>query len=99
MSGIIYSSFDKFIYRTPLLHTEFDLKQSLTSGKNLFSDALFISSTDLFDSISRNKKEAADLLDKQQFSYSKYLQRSKYRATPYGLMAGVGVGTFGNEEV
>ena len=98
MSEIIYSSFTKFIYRTPLLHTGFDLKQSLTSRKSLFNDALFISSTDLFDSISRNNKDAADLSEKQKFSYSKYLQRSKYRPTPYGLMAGIAVGTFGNEE-
>jgi lantibiotic biosynthesis protein len=95
MSEIVYSWFDKFIFRTPLLHAGFNFKQSFTQGESLFADALFISSTDLFDSISRSKN-AANLTEKQQFAFDKYLQRSKYRSTPYGLMAGIGIGTIGN---
>src|ERR1043165_60727 len=96
----MFKSFDKFIYRTTLLPFE---SNSYTSElENLlrsdyYKDILYISSSDLFQALSAeekdNKKE-----NKINFSLLKYYLRSKFRCTPFGLLAGIGIGNLNDQQ-
>lgn len=88
----MYSVFDKFVYRIPVLpaNDSFGIIpgniEQLTAN-DFYKDVLYMSSPDLYNFSSSNNKK-----DKHQFALLKYYLRSKYRCTPFGLMAGVGTG-------
>ncbi|MBL7729363.1 MAG: lantibiotic dehydratase [Dinghuibacter sp.] len=92
----MYSVFDKFIFRIPVLPVTdhqppgIDEMNSLLE-KNGFHDMLYMSSPDLYSYVTdagQNKKSR-----KKDLALLRYYLRSKYRCTPFGLMAGVGIGT------
>ena len=95
----MYIPFDKFAYRTSLLPAEGgnysnDLKILLESG--FYKDVIYISSTDLisgFNQVKDKKKES-----KLNFSLLKYFLRSKFRCTPFGLLASIGIGSLSDSK-
>lgn len=102
-----YKCFDTFVIRSSLLPksyfeklsfygTEmiFDLYQS--EDKDVIEEALKVSSESLFNSL---REIPEDVKRKRNLKYGliKYLTRMSTRPTPYGLFAGVGLGTFGEK--
>lgn len=102
-----YKCFDTFIIRSSLLpknyfeklsfygtETVFNLYQS--EDKDVIEEALKVSSESLFNSL---QELPEDVKRRRNLKYSliKYLTRMSTRPTPYGLFAGVGLGTFGDK--
>ena len=94
----LYTWFDQFIFRTPLLpvnraaNTYTEELDNLIAG-DTFKDAMYLSSPDLYNTALDN--EAGTTEDKVRNSLLKYFFRSKFRCTPFGLMAGLGMGAIG----
>ena len=85
---------EKNIIRTPL----FSL--SKTFDENIFNEAIYITSPDLYKEY--KKLLAVTLTNEQEIkklriSLFKYTSRASTRCTPFGLFAGLCLGTFGNE--
>lgn len=82
----------KFIFRTPL----YPFLKSKTD--ELFSEAIHITSPSLrreYEKYLEGKIQSSKEIKKLKTSYYKYLSRSSYRCTPFGLFAGLGTGDFG----
>ncbi|WP_339707692.1 thiopeptide-type bacteriocin biosynthesis protein [Algoriphagus aquimarinus] len=82
-----------FLYRMHLV--DFDPKDKLEIRKNWdwIKEAIRLSSDSLFQEI--EKKEFDSLCSSTQTKIHKYLLRGRYRSTPFGLWAGVGIGMWG----
>lgn len=102
-----YKCHDIFVVRSPLLpkkyfeklssngtETIFDLCQS--KDKNIIEEALKVSSESLCNSL-KEMPEDAKKRRNLKHSLVKYITRMSTRPTPYGLFAGVGLGTFGEK--
>jgi hypothetical protein len=101
-----YKIFDKVVIRSPLLPLLKDI--SILSEEDLkfyiqnetFQEALYVASPDLYkqgkDLLNGNLKEGKDK-DKVTLSILKYIARSGTRCTPFGMFAGVGMGTIGEK--
>lgn len=90
-----YKPFDKFVLRTPLFPLSI-IENRLTQYKNdkCFNEAVFIASPELyFEKQKQNSKES----DKLLIALNKYLYRSFFRCTPFGLFAGCSIGKWGDE--
>lgn len=91
MNKIIpYSNFEKFSFRVPVLPFNFNDKDFIHSA--IFNEAIFLASNELWTESFGNKKEIDTRI---WFSLLKYFSRMKSRCTPFGLFAGVGMGTIG----
>src|SRR5690606_18933502 len=79
----------ELLYRSPLL--VFDIKNPLEIKKHWFEilEAISLSSPILFERI--RLKQPEGLSPREKKSVYRYLLRGKYRATPFGKWAGVGV--------
>ncbi|SHF41277.1 lantibiotic dehydratase family protein [Chryseobacterium sp. OV279] len=105
MEKITYGILDKYALRTPLLScnaeffktVSFDDLERLTDNP-VFMEALYIASRDFYNTLIsfRNTKNKLD--PKAYFSILKYFSRMSTRCTPFGLFAGISVGTFTGEE-
>ena len=83
------------LFRSPLIN--FDIHNSEVIQKHWpeILERIKLSSQDLFKSI--HKKLPDQLSDKEQKSVYKYLIRGRYRPTPFGKWAGVGIANWENE--
>lgn len=77
--------FHSFIIRTPYY--------SVQSKVNLTKEQLFISSFDLQEAVEKKNHEKTKKKEKINKAIESYNKRSKSRCTPFGLLAGVGVGS------
>ncbi|WP_299211119.1 lantibiotic dehydratase family protein [uncultured Dokdonia sp.] len=105
----MYSYFDDFLIRTPSFTFE-ELKQYLFQKEfkdedyedlcknKFFMDAIYIASPVLYNRIQKMLLGELDLKKKEkvQSSIIKYFIRISSRCTPYGLMAGIGIGKITN---
>ena len=107
-----YSTFGSFVLRAPLLPVSF--YQSLTAKDSIsdeqwqevlqnptIREAIYLASSSLFAELSR--WETGQLTDPKkvhrlQLSLLKYLSRMCSRSTPFGLLAGVAVGQWGDHD-
>ncbi|MFC2118217.1 lantibiotic dehydratase family protein, partial [Bacteroidota bacterium] len=101
-----YSSFDKFVLRTPLFPFSY-LKKNLLPGADiklliiriwkikLVREAVFLASPDLFEEIGKiiqGKEFKKKYIWRIYISLLQYFIRMCSRSTPFGLFAGVNVG-------
>lgn len=84
-----------FIYRLPLI--QFDVHDPAAIQKNYpqILEAVRLSSPSLYDAI--HQKPYGSLTENQKLKLHKYLLRGKYRAVPFGMWSGVGIGKAGHE--
>ena len=94
--------FDYYVLRTPLLpFNSFPDAEAIVIEKlledPLIREAIYLSSPSLLDALLQWIKHGVKSLkeeEKLKISFLKYLYRMSFRATPFGLMAGVSVGKF-----
>lgn len=91
----MYTAFDKFIFRTPVLPANdkqpFNLDDiNVMLEREGYLDILYMSSTDLYNFINKTGSEKQN--SKTNFALLRYYLRSKFRCTPFGLLAGIGIG-------
>jgi thiopeptide-type bacteriocin biosynthesis protein len=80
--------FEKVIYRVPQFYIAANLKDSWEELKG----SIKLSSSDFYDQIKDTNADNVHNLPKPIFqTVWKYFNRSKYRATPYGSFAGLGL--------
>lgn len=87
-STVPFKAFDRFIYRIPLLPFNFTGDSNFLQS-DIFKESIYIASRDLYDGLSQDSNE------KLASSLYKYLNRMKFRCTPFGIFAGLGVGKVG----
>lgn len=100
-----YIPFRPFVIRTPLFPLSGIADRSPTED-NVFGEAVFIASPDLYrefkagkstaDEESGNKKDKKNDTEKPALSFEKYYSRSRNRCTPFGLFAGCTSGELGD---
>ncbi len=111
MKNIPYEPFDKIVLRTPL--KSFSYLQHFFSGTDLnidslkkelqdpvLKEAIFLASPDLHEQLNawlNGKTLIKKDLNRLLYSITKYLSRLSSRCTPFGLFAGVSVGSFSDE--
>lgn len=91
-----YSVFNTFVFRSPVFSSKSLISDHWKS--NVFRDAVFLASRNYFDDFSKASQE--ELLATNfavQRTAIKYFTRMKSRCTPFGLFAGVGVGSIDKE--
>lgn len=91
-----YIVFDKFVFRSPVLSSGSSISNYWKS--KVFKDAVFLASRNYFDDFSKVSHEeffAANF--PIQRTAMKYFTRMRSRCTPFGLFAGVGVGSIDKE--
>lgn len=82
-----------FLYRMPLVDFDpLDPKQ-ITLHWNWIKKAISLSSSSLFEKI--DQREFGSLHPETQSKVHKYLLRGRYRPTPFGMWAGVGITSWG----
>jgi hypothetical protein len=112
MKGIPYKHFPKFILRTPLFPLGF--LKPLTEGSStdeedlaevcrnrLVQEAIWLGSPDLHSRL--QAWLSGDVTDREkvlriQYALMRYILRMCSRSTPFGLFAGISVGTIGEKE-
>lgn len=88
-----YAPYQQFLLRTPLFPMAFVEDKDDTCNSDVFREALYIASPELF---AGNISSDAKKQDKYKQSVMKYFHRACTRATPFGLFAGCSVGTLGD---
>ena len=85
---IRYQSFNTYFFRTPFfpISALSDFEEHL--HEPVFKEMLQVATSDLNDGIDKGT-------DKAQYAAYRYYQRACTRSTPFGLLAGCSVGTFG----
>ncbi|UZD23917.1 lantibiotic dehydratase [Algoriphagus halophytocola] len=83
-----------FLYRMHLVDFDPMDKGEIQKNWNWIKEAIRLSSDSLFQEI--EKKQFDSLSFATQAKIHKYLLRGRYRATPFGLWAGVGLGRWGD---
>ena len=102
MQQDIYEAFNKFIFRCPVLPYS-DTSSALLKGDagklagTDFMDAIYVASSEVFDAINADTDQQKNY-QKIYNTLLKYYLRSLYRSTPFGLMAGVGIGNINDGE-
>lgn len=98
---MLYKPFSKFIFRShilPFSRACIDPNiQILDHLNGFFLEAIYLSSIDLYNSIEPSLSDKK-LSPKTHKALLRYLLRAKTRCTPFGLLAGVGLGEIGNFE-
>lgn len=96
MKENMFSSFGKYVFRTPLYpitcRNDFDIYQN----KDCFNEAIMLASPELYQEKVKSLMENTNR-SKLRGTMEKYFSRSFYRCTPFGLFAGCSVGEFGEE--
>lgn len=85
-----------FLFRSPLIQFDISKSDEVIKNWNLIIEAISLSSNALYNAI--KDKTPDQLTQKEKSSVYRYLLRGKYRATPFGRWAGVGVGFWGGEK-
>ncbi|WP_143959146.1 thiopeptide-type bacteriocin biosynthesis protein [Litoribacter populi] len=85
----------EFIYRLPSLTLDPSSGQEIEDNYAQILKMVQLSSSDFFTSIKDTPYQ--DLSAKEKVTLFKYLLRGRYRPTPFGLWAGVGLGNFGEK--
>ncbi|MEM9363613.1 MAG: lantibiotic dehydratase [Bacteroidota bacterium] len=106
-----YSVWDTFMIRSPYLSLEFFDKlhkrgSDLGFFKRVFSDiyllnALYLASPEFYQAMMNFLEEGRSSKERDQriiHTINKYLNRISTRATPFGLFAGIGLGTFNSQD-
>lgn len=91
-----YSFFDKFLFRIPAFSITdiFTGVDSMNNKDVFFRNALLLSSPDLYEQITKLGMDSND--KKVNDSLTKYYYRAHSRPTPFGILAGCGIGQFGD---
>lgn len=89
MTHLLYTPFDKFVFRTP--RYPFSSIRKHNEYLSFFSEDLFVASPELFQELKRCE---GSLSEKLQEAIYKYWTRACSRATPFGLFACCSVGNF-----
>ena len=87
-------SYSKFILRTPLLPI------NNTSKNDLFEEGLYLTSPSLYSELQKLNTGSIDApkeIKKLKIALYKYQSRASSRCTPFGLFAGVNIGSVENE--
>jgi len=85
-----------FLFRSPLIQFDISDPDELVKNWTLIIKAISLSSNALYNAI--KDKTPDQLTQKEKSSVYRYLLRGKYRATPFGRWAGVGVGIWGGNK-
>lgn len=106
---IPYKHFSKYLLRAPLFSVDFF--KSITKNETISDDSLkaicedklvkesiFLASPDLYKELNKWLNGTLNQRKSERIKYTvfKYLSRMSSRCTPFGLFAGVAVGTFGD---
>jgi lantibiotic biosynthesis protein len=83
--------FDKIIVRTPSLPIQPDANRKLSDDQLYISSPEFLAFHKSREGLKERKKEKLNL------SLQRYITRARSRATPFGLLSGVGVGYVADE--
>src|SRR5690606_20757650 len=81
------------LFRLPLFHFDIENPETLEQHRETILDAIKLSSTEFHREL--EEKPFADLKEKQSMKLRKYLLRGRYRPTPFGKFAGVGIAKWG----
>ncbi|SFT42331.1 thiopeptide-type bacteriocin biosynthesis domain-containing protein [Algoriphagus locisalis] len=84
------------LYRAPLLQFDITNRKEVARHWQDLLQAIELSSKDLYHAIKGKNPE--ELSQKEWKTVYRYLLRGKYRATPFGKWAGVGIAKWGAEE-
>ena len=83
-----------FLYRIPLFQFDISNQEEIAKNWEEILEAIKFSSKDFYDSI---KSTQFDKLDQRsKIKLYKYLIRGRFRPTPFGKLAGVGLGKWSN---
>jgi hypothetical protein len=93
---MFYNSFDKFIFRCPIL--SFNASEKDSNWNDIIKEAILIASPDLYTELTNVKHPLKqEMTLKREYSFLKYKLRMKSRCTPFGLFAGCGIGKIGQK--
>ncbi|MCE7057165.1 lantibiotic dehydratase family protein [Algoriphagus sp. AGSA1] len=84
-----------FLYRLPLFQFDHEDPASIAQHWDIILNSIKLSSTSFYKEL--EEKDFKDLNLKQRIKLRKYLLRGRFRPTPFGRFAGVGIGTWGKE--
>ncbi|WP_425637937.1 lantibiotic dehydratase [Algoriphagus yeomjeoni] len=84
-----------FLYRLPLFHFDHEQDAVLDQQWNFILSAIKLSSIVFHREL--EGKTVSELTHKQRVKLRKYLLRGRYRPTPFGRFAGVGLGSWAKE--
>jgi hypothetical protein len=92
---------DFSIIRTPLHSFQgyFNSDLSEILGSRFFNESIYLSSPTLSDEIEKYNKGVGDIKDREKLVLSlyRYYLRSTFRCTPFGLFAGISIGSISNQ--
>ncbi|WP_026968192.1 lantibiotic dehydratase [Algoriphagus terrigena] len=83
----------EFIYRIPLFQFDHENPEELEQNRPEILEAISLSSPEFSQELA--KKPFAELEHKLKIKLRKYLLRGRFRPTPFGRFAGVGIGKWG----
>ncbi|WP_339869400.1 lantibiotic dehydratase [uncultured Algoriphagus sp.] len=83
------------LYRLPLFHFDHEDPAMLEQHREVILEAIKLSSASFYNEL--EKKPFANLDNKLRIKLRKYLLRGRFRPTPFGKFAGVGLGKWGTE--
>ena len=90
-----------YILRTPLVpfQDNFSFDFSKINQSQIFNEAIYLSSPNLAVELEKYRKGLTDPKDKEKLELSlyRYHLRAAYRCTPFGLFAGISVGSVANQ--
>lgn len=90
-----YSLLDQFVFRVPSFPVNYSNSEIYSS--KIFKEGIRLASPDLFEALEKcNVDDFNQLPERLKLSVFKYILRSKYRCTPFGLFAACGVGNLGD---
>ncbi|WP_157373470.1 lantibiotic dehydratase [Algoriphagus terrigena] len=81
------------LFRLPLFHFDIENPETLEKHRETILEAIKLSSTVFYKEL--EEKPFAELDEKQRIKLRKYLLRGRYRPTPFGKFAGVGIANWG----
>ncbi|WP_339750784.1 lantibiotic dehydratase [Algoriphagus aquimarinus] len=84
-----------FLYRIPLFHFNIEDPEVLEQNRETILESIKLSSTVFYREL--KGKAFADLDKNLRIKLRKYLIRGRFRPTPFGKFAGVGLGKWGKE--
>ncbi|MDR7130993.1 hypothetical protein J2X69_003352 [Algoriphagus sp. 4150] len=84
-----------FLYRIPLFHFDIEDPAVLEQNRKTILEAIKLSSPVFYRELEKKRFEELD--NKLRIKLRKYLLRGRFRPTPFGRFAGVGLGNWGKE--
>lgn len=84
-----------FLFRLPLFHFNIEDPATPEKHRETILEAIKLSSTEFHREV--ESKPFTELNEKQRIKLRKYLLRGRFRPTPFGRFAGVGLGLWGSD--